>query len=134
MSNLATVQQMYEAFGRQDVPAILSKLDDDVEWEYGIGTTNMPWYQERKGRDAMPAYFESMGSLDVTLFHPKMFFENENIVLAMLDVQCTVKDTGKFVDHRDIIHIWHFNAEGKVVKFGHRLDTHSMWLASQKSN
>ena len=134
MSNLAAVQHMYEAFGRHDVTAILAKLDDDVEWEYGIGPTNMPWYQERKGRDAVPAYFETVGSLDVALFHPKMFFENENIVLVMLDVQFTIKDTGKFVDQRDIIDIWHFNSKGKVEKFGHRLDTHSMWLASQKSN
>ena len=33
MSNVATVQKIYEAFGKGDVPAILAVLADDVEWE-----------------------------------------------------------------------------------------------------
>jgi ketosteroid isomerase-like protein len=30
---MATVQGIYEAFGKGDVPAILEVLADDVEWE-----------------------------------------------------------------------------------------------------
>ena len=37
MSNLATVQAIYAAFGRGDVPAILSHLTDGVAWEHGEG-------------------------------------------------------------------------------------------------
>ncbi len=33
MSNLATIQGIYEAFGKGDVPAILEVLDERVEWE-----------------------------------------------------------------------------------------------------
>jgi ketosteroid isomerase-like protein len=33
LSNTHTVQQIYEAFGRGDVPGILDKLDDSIEWE-----------------------------------------------------------------------------------------------------
>ena len=33
VSNLATVQSIYESFGKGDVPAILDVLADDVEWE-----------------------------------------------------------------------------------------------------
>jgi uncharacterized protein len=29
----ATVQELYAAFGRGDLPAILSKLADDIVWE-----------------------------------------------------------------------------------------------------
>ena len=32
MSNIATVQGIYEAFGKGDVPAILAVLADDVAW------------------------------------------------------------------------------------------------------
>jgi len=38
MGNVATVQAIYEAFGRADVATILEKLDDAVEWE----TTSPP--------------------------------------------------------------------------------------------
>ncbi len=34
MGNIETVQQIYEAFARGDVAAILDKLDEAVEWEY----------------------------------------------------------------------------------------------------
>ena len=37
MAHLQTVQQIYEAFGRGDVPAIQAKLTQDVDWEYGAG-------------------------------------------------------------------------------------------------
>ena len=33
MSNLQTVQEIYGAFGKGDVPAILSKLADNIEWD-----------------------------------------------------------------------------------------------------
>jgi len=33
MSNLATVQSVYEAFGEGDIPAILDVIADDCEWE-----------------------------------------------------------------------------------------------------
>ena len=33
MSNLATVQTIYDAFGTGDVLTILETLADDVEWE-----------------------------------------------------------------------------------------------------
>ena len=33
ISNLATIQGIYETFGKGDVPAILEVLDERVEWE-----------------------------------------------------------------------------------------------------
>jgi uncharacterized protein len=133
MSNIDTVKQIYESFGRHDVPAIVSKLAEDVKWEYGNGQA-VPWLQDLKGHDAVTGFFKTLGSfLDVNLLHPRMFFETDNTVLALLDVQRTYKDTGKVVDSEDEVHIWQFDSEGKVLKFGHRLDTHSHWIAAQKN-
>jgi ketosteroid isomerase-like protein len=42
MQNSKIVQEMYAAFGRGDVPAILQRLADDVEWEYGVNSTDVP--------------------------------------------------------------------------------------------
>lgn len=132
MTNIDTVKQIYESFVRQDIPAIKSKLAVDVEWEYGNGPA-VPWLQAIKGHDAVTEHFANLGSfVDVTLVEPKMFFETESTVIALLNVQRTNKDTGKVVYSEDEIHIWTFNSDGKVVKQGHRLDTHSQWLAAQK--
>jgi ketosteroid isomerase-like protein len=39
VSNLATVQSIYEAFGKGDIPAILEVLADDIEWEAWAGNS-----------------------------------------------------------------------------------------------
>ena len=38
MNHIETVQKIYEAFGKGDVPAILGHLSDDADWEYGAST------------------------------------------------------------------------------------------------
>ena len=47
MSNLSTVQGIYESFGKGDVPAILAVLADDVEWEAWADNSavkaGLPW-------------------------------------------------------------------------------------------
>ena len=45
MSNIGTVREIYEAFGRGDVPAILNKLDDNIEWETQNPVAGVPWLQ-----------------------------------------------------------------------------------------
>lgn len=43
VSHIGIVQGIYQAFGRGDVPAILAQLAPNVEWEYGINSTDVPW-------------------------------------------------------------------------------------------
>jgi ketosteroid isomerase-like protein len=40
--NVRTIAAIYEALGRGDVPAILERMADDVEWEPGIRETTIP--------------------------------------------------------------------------------------------
>lgn len=60
-----------------------------------------------------------------------MQFESGNTVVGLNDVTFTVKATGKRVDEVDEVHIWHFDANGKVVRFCHKTDTLQHWLALQ---
>jgi len=128
MSNLETVQEMYAAFGRGDVPAILSKLADDVEWD-ADSTSDVPLLQPRHGRDGVGAFFGSLAAVDFTNFAPTAFLESDNVVVALIDVEFTVKATGRSVKQPDEAHIWRFGPDGKVVSFRHRVDTHAQHLA-----
>ena len=132
MSNLRTVQEMYEAYGRGDLPAILSKLSESVEWEYGPTSTDVPWLQRRHGRDGAAAFFASHSEMQMHVFSPKAFLETEGIVVVLIDVDFTVKATGKRVTEEDEIHVWRFDAEGKIVRFRHGVDTHLHQLAYGK--
>ena len=129
MAYQETVRQMYDAFGRGDIPPILAALADDVEWEYGEVSTDVPWLQPRRGRAAVAGFFEALGAIDFHSFQPKALLESGPIVVSLIDLDATVRATGRRVVELDEVHIWHFDAAGRVVRFRHRADTHLHWEA-----
>ena len=129
MTNADVVRGIYDAFGRGDVAAILATLADDVEWEYGVNSTTVPWLQPLRGRDAVPAFFETLlPAIEIHRFEPKEFLEGGDLVVAIIDFDFTVRATGRRVVEEDEAHLWRF-ADGKVVRFRHRADTHQQQLA-----
>ena len=125
MSPLAIVQEMYEAFGRGDVAAILSRLSPNVEWEYGGSPASVPWLQPRRGREEAQQFFVDLqASVEIQHFAPKEFFEGTRVVVVLLDLEARVKATGKAIREEDEVHIWRFNDSGQVTRFRHRADTH----------
>jgi len=129
MSHLKTVQLIYEAFGRGDVPTILATLAEDVDWEYGAGENNVPWLQHRQGREGALAFFMSLQGMRIERFVPKTFLESGSLVVALVDIEFVVVATGKRVAEEDEVHLWHFDEQGKVCRFRHRADTLRQSLA-----
>jgi ketosteroid isomerase-like protein len=129
MSNIETVQAIYAAFGAGNIPAILGHLADDVEWEYGQGTTDVPWLQSRKGRDAVGGFFEALGALEFHAFEVHGLLDGGATVAALVNADFTVRATGQRVAERDEIHLWRFGPDGKVTSFRHGADTHAHYVA-----
>src|SRR5436853_4834201 len=106
--NLSTVQSIYAAFGRGDVPAILEHISDECDWEYGGSTADVPWLQRGTGRAAVGAFFQAVGSeLEMKSFAVNAVVESERIVLALIDIELVVRRTGKTVRDTDEAHVWH---------------------------
>lgn len=132
MSNADVVRGIYEAFWRGDIAAILAQLADDVEWEYGVSSTTVPWLQPLRGRGQVPRFFEVLGSaIEIHRFEPKAFLEGDELVLVIIDFEFTVRATGRRVVEEDEAHLWRF-AGGKVTRFRHRADTHQQQLAWER--
>ncbi len=130
MGNIQTVQQIYAAFGRGDIPAVLGHLDENVEWGYAITPiADVPWLQPRHGRDQVPKFFDALGAWEFHKFQPKTFLESEGVVVVLLDLEVTVKATGRRIVEEDEVHIWHFNSAGRVARYGSKFDTHQHWEA-----
>ena len=129
MTQVEVVHELYAAFARGDVPAILAHLAEDVEWEYGASTTNVPWLQPLRGRDAVPRFFEVLGrELEFHRFEPKAFLSGDDVVAVLLDLEATVRRTGRRIVEEDEVHLWRFR-DGRIARFRHRLDSHAHQLA-----
>jgi ketosteroid isomerase-like protein len=123
MSNVATVQNIYDAFGKGDVPTILGHLSEDVMWEYGAGVSDVPWLQPRTGKEGAAAFLSSLADLQFERFEPKTFLESKDLVVVLLDVDATVGSTGVRISEEDQMHLWNFGKDGRVERFRHRVDT-----------
>jgi ketosteroid isomerase-like protein len=128
MSNLETIQQIYEAFGRGDIPAILERLAEDIRWEHhptgnAAQDQDVPYMRSRSGREAVAGFFQDIQEdFEMNSFNPHSFLEGNGRVAVVIEVDLTVKSTGKRLQDEEI-HLWEFGSDGKVVSHRHFLDT-----------
>jgi uncharacterized protein len=119
------VQSIYAAFGSGDVPAILERLHEDVDWEMGADGHGVPWLEPGRGRAHAGRFFQTVGTeLEITAFAVKTLCEAPgSVVVALCDIEGRVRRTGRPFRERDEAHLWFFDAAGRVVAFRHRVDT-----------
>jgi ketosteroid isomerase-like protein len=124
MTPIETVQQIYAAFGRGDVPAILERLADDVQWEYATAPNPIPWLQPLSGRDQVPQFFEALAAnIEITRFEVTKILGDDSTVVDLVTIEYIARATGRKVQEIDEVHIWHFDVAGRVQRFRHRADT-----------
>ncbi len=126
--NIETVQEIYACFGRGDIPAILAKLREDIEWEHDTHDHGIPWIVPRKGRSEVVKFFETLSQLDFRRFEPLSILEGGNQVAAFIALEVVVKATGRAI-HDLEAHLWTFDERGQVARFKHLVDTHGHLLA-----
>lgn len=121
MQNLQIIQDMYAAFGRGDVPAILASLADDVSWEFEA-PAQISWGGYRRGPKEVVGFFEGIAS---DHGDPKLtmteFVESEDAVAAFGRYEATVKATGVRVSS-PVGHLFKFR-NGKVVRYINLINT-----------
>lgn len=119
-----TVQELYAAFGRGDVDGILSHLADDVDWDNSrVYSKECPWNSTFLGKTAVPGFFQVVyDQLEFAVFQPLTFIESNDHVAVVLRLESTLKRNGQTLEN-DCVHIWGFNAAGKVNRYRHFNDT-----------
>ncbi len=125
MSNLATVQDIYAAFGRGDVPTILGHLAADVgweDWEDNRGQkAGLEHLARREGRDAVGGFFAWTATAEITVFDIIAMMEGADRVAVEVVIEANLAGGGHLRDEE--IHLWSFNADGKVSRMRHYTDT-----------
>jgi uncharacterized protein len=123
MTNVETVRSIYESFGKQDIPAILECMADDVEWEYAYPDGAIPWLKPRHGRSGAGEFFQSLAALDFKKFAVTSVVADGSLVIGIVSVEAVVRATGKRIVETDEVHLWHFDGRGRVKRFRHVSDT-----------
>lgn len=120
-SNTETVKEIYGAFGRGDVPAVLAKLSEDVDWRHPR-PADIPWGGDRRGRDAVAKFFAAIGqNLHVEQFHPEEFVERDDQVIVFGRERMRTTRTDRVYDV-DWVHTWRLRY-GQVAQFREYTDT-----------
>jgi ketosteroid isomerase-like protein len=130
-ANAATVATIYEAFGRGDIPAILEHLSDDIDWEGRSDDHGIPWLRPGRGKAHVVSFFESLAALELKRFEPTAILGGGDTVVALIDAELVVRDTGRTVDQLEA-HVWTFDDAGLVRAFRHMVDTAAHLHALQR--
>ena len=121
-ANTKTITEVYEAFGRGDVAAILNVVADDVDWAAEAASSGAPWYGVRHGKDAVAAFFSDFGSaMEVEEFTPVSLAANDTEVLTLVRFRARSRSTGK-AEEMNLHHYFKFR-DGKITNYRGSEDT-----------
>jgi ketosteroid isomerase-like protein len=118
--NVEFVKEIYGAFGRGDVPAVLGAFAEDIEWFEAEG---MPYGGLYHGPDAVAQNVFGPITEDVEGFAvvPEELIGSGATVAAIVRYTGTGKATGKALDV-PVVHVWEIR-DGKMARFRQFIDT-----------
>lgn len=112
---VAVVKKCYEAFGRGDIPGLLTQLDANVSW-VAFGPAELPTAGERRGHQGVTEFFQQLMTIvDITRFETKEFIAQGDRVVVIGEGTEKVKATGRALEFH-FAHVFSVR-DGKVVSF-----------------
>jgi uncharacterized protein len=125
-THIQSVSEMYEAFGRGDLPGILSHLAEDVTWDvtdepWSPHAAEVPWLAPRRGRDEVAEFFGIVSAWSYERFEVLDMLASDTQVAA--EIRMTAALPGGARLDEAVIHLWTFGPDGRVIKLRRMLDT-----------
>ena len=115
-TNLALVRRVYEAFAEHDILAMLSALDDDIEWVMPGPPDRIPFAGTWTGREAVGRLLAVLaGTLSFEVFEPRRFIADGDTVVVIGHSRDRMLATGRIVEIEWVAVIELRN--GKVVRY-----------------
>lgn len=109
------VQQVYQAFGRGDIPALLRHVAEQVDWEF-VGSPSLPYAGKRRNHKEVADFFASVARIDdVKVFEPREFIEANEHVTVLGWEKTLSRDTHKEFES-EWIHLFTVK-DGKVTRW-----------------
>jgi ketosteroid isomerase-like protein len=122
MKNIEIVKQVYEAFAKRNINAILNLLSPDVEWGEPENPFN-PAAGTRYGHDGFLEWINiGRESEEILTLEPRKFLADNDSVAVVGYTKCLAKPTGKIYE-TDFVHLVTLK-DGKVIRFQEFFDTY----------
>jgi uncharacterized protein len=133
MDNLTAVKEMYAAFGRRDVPALLASVDENVQWQAIIGAgSHVPTSGTRQGKQAVAEFFQILAkTVDFSRFEPREFITDGDTVVTLGEYAGRSIATGRSFQAEWAM-VFNFNNNGKLVRFREYAGSNSIDAAFDK--
>jgi uncharacterized protein len=120
--NIGLVQEGYAAFGRGDIPGLLSMYDANIEWKTP-GGPDLPTSGTRRGHAAVADFFRAIGeTVEFEAFEPQTFLADGDRVIVLGTDRYKVKGGSGKTLSEDWCHVFTIR-DGKVVAFQEYIDT-----------
>jgi uncharacterized protein len=135
IANLATVSDIYAAFGRGDVPTILDKIAPNCRWESWANNRGqrqgVPTLQPRTGPAGVAEFFAVVGELQIHDFQVLDMVAGERQVAVEVVIELSTPSGGRLRDEE--LHLWTLDEHQQVVRMRHYVDTakHSAAFAGE---
>jgi hypothetical protein len=123
MSGVKMVSDLYEAFDRGDIPAVLDGMNPDVHWHEAEGNPYMPSGEPFVGPNAiLEDLFMKLGAdWDGFTVHPNSFHDAGDVVVVEARYSGVHHETGKELDAQ-VCHVWTLK-DGKISRFQQYVNT-----------
>jgi uncharacterized protein len=127
MGNVQMMRDLYDAFGRGDIPAVLAAMDPGIEWREAEGnpyepSDNKAW--RGPGAVMQNLFVRLATEWDGFAAHPGEFYDAGSAVVVEGRYTGTYKQTGRKFDAQ-ICHVWKIR-DGKITSFQQYVDTAQM--------
>lgn len=121
---LETVQGVYAAFGRGDLPALIALLHPEVDWSVTVtapGGDLVPMLRNGIGPAAVERYFSGVAQLEIHVFDVGRMVVDGDVVLVEVHVEATHRGSCRSLV-TDEVHHWVVR-DGLVVRYRPYADT-----------
>lgn len=117
-SSQQVVQSMYDAFARADIPALLSTLDEEIDWR---APENLPHGGHFTGRDGVTQFFQGIGDRWESLtLEVEDVIDRGDRVVVLASAHGQLRATGEDAGYT-AAHVWTLR-DGRPIRFAETVD------------
>ena len=124
-ANLTIVGGVYEAFGRGDIEFVLDQIAADCEWESWLDNhgqkAGIPAMTPRHGRQGVAEFFDHVATMKIEDLRVLDMLASDRQVVVEVQISITMADGTTLTDEE--LHCYSLNAEGKINRMRHYVDT-----------